>query len=112
MTREEQIEKAAVENGCGFYDNGYARFAEGAAWADSHPHWVSVEDELPPLHEHMLIAPTQEHIERVGGRAVDVICFMDEEHLAAWLPHITHWMSFPAPPVSKIETTDEKGGEE
>lgn len=51
MTREE-IAKAALE-----YANEeinaapYDAFMAGAKWADSHPHWISVEEELPPRWE-------------------------------------------------------------
>lgn len=60
MTREEQIVEAGktAAEGKEFsvlvnkqrrtmsaYEIG---FIEGAEWADSHPAWVSVEDELPP----------------------------------------------------------------
>ena len=55
MTREEEIMKAAR-----VYANGIAQhlpnkkyceedFITGAVWADAHPHWLSVEDELPKI---------------------------------------------------------------
>lgn len=49
MTREEQIQKAAIKYvEQGFPDIFIAGFLYGAMWADKHPHWISVEDELPP----------------------------------------------------------------
>lgn len=103
MTRGEQIEKAAVENGCGFYDNGYARFAEGAAWADEHPHWISVEDELPPK-------KTDEVSDKVlvydakTNRVYTSWYFHSIERWVNGWDNITHWMPLPTPP--------EKGGEQ
>lgn len=56
MTREERINSAllpilekmrehgATDEMCKKYDNG---FHVGAMWADAHPHWISVENELP-----------------------------------------------------------------
>lgn len=50
MTREEEITDAAMHYA---YDIdkvfATASFVAGAEWADQHPHWISVEDELPPL---------------------------------------------------------------
>lgn len=47
MTREEEIRQAQVA----IYGTENCRAAEhfeqGASWADAHPHWISVEDELP-----------------------------------------------------------------
>ena len=61
MSREEQIRKAAYSGknnlhaqphpvpGVAEMVNEYFAlcFKEGAAWADSHPQWISVEEELP-----------------------------------------------------------------
>lgn len=30
-----------------------AAFIDGANYADQYPHWISVEDELPPMHCHL-----------------------------------------------------------
>lgn len=61
MTREEEIKKQAEKKALeprrlmhpyakqykvmSAYEIGYI---EGAVWADAHPNWISVEDELPP----------------------------------------------------------------
>ena len=51
MTREEQINEAAarycVMYGIGDLFDTMAGFKEGAEWADSHPQWIPVEEELP-----------------------------------------------------------------
>lgn len=49
MTREKQIYDAAAEYGCKDESAEVIDFVEGAMWADVHPHWISVEDELPQL---------------------------------------------------------------
>lgn len=68
-------------------------FTLGARWADKNPHWISVEDELPPDNEafiaywnHFVIVQ-QGRDERFGSNK-----------------HITHWMPLPQPP--------KEGGEE
>ena len=47
MTREEQYIEAANP----YIDDPlrYLGFMDGAEWADSHPRWISVEDELPKI---------------------------------------------------------------
>lgn len=64
MTREERINSAllpilekmrehgATDEMCKMYDNG---FHVGAMWADAHPHWISVEEGLPPYGEQVLV---------------------------------------------------------
>lgn len=52
MTREEQIKKAAHDFSWGWCDDKAHPlndgFIEGAKWADFHPHWIPVEEQLPP----------------------------------------------------------------
>ena len=52
--REEEIVKAAekiLEGDPRYMTTREIAFVLGAHWADSHPHWISVEDELPPRWE-------------------------------------------------------------
>lgn len=56
MKRKEEISKAAEKElkDCPYINTsliGFDFFIKGAEWADSHPHWISVEDELPPRSE-------------------------------------------------------------
>ena len=43
MTRQEQIRNAARYK----YTDERIHFIDGAKWADSHPHWISVEERKP-----------------------------------------------------------------
>ena len=84
----------------------------GARWADEHPRWISVEDELPEACVAVLTT-TQNGTQRVG-------CYEDGWWLAnspdlVRMGSITHWMPLPQPPVlSNSENTgrDLKGGEQ
>ena len=71
------------------YDNG---FHVGAMWADAHPHWISVEDELPKKDGRYLF------YDETSG--VYTSAYYVEFSL---LGSITHWMPLPQAP---------KGGEE
>ena len=72
-------------------------FLAAAKWAYDHPLWISVEDELPPTQEDVLV------------------CRKDGETRVAWLANktwrtidgyplndnITHWMHLPPLPTTK-----------
>lgn len=55
MTRAKEImkeaDKAASANTqiIGDWSEHYLGFIHGAEWADSHPHWISVVDDLPKI---------------------------------------------------------------
>ena len=102
MTREERINSAllpilekmrehgATDEMCKMYDNG---FHVGAMWAGAHPHWISVEDELPK--DDVYVAT----INKYGLQEVRYYSqgkwysnFGDE------CGSITHWMSLPQLP--------------
>jgi hypothetical protein len=103
MTREEEIMKAAR-----VYANGIAQhlpnkkyceedFIAGAEWADEHPHWISVEDELPPIGGIVLVAIP------LGGELSVLPLSIKNESDFECLSGMTHWMPLPQPP--------KKGGE-
>ena len=125
MTREEEIYNAMGDaewkhidgtKDIELFDMG---FKEGAQWADQHPHWISVKDELPEACVTVLTT-TQHGTQSVG-------CYEDGWWLAnspnlVRMGSITHWMPLPAPPehfadVSKKTSssseipTNLKGGE-
>lgn len=97
MTREEQTRKAA-DDYCGddareqspcFYAHIHNAFLEGAEWADAHPHWIPVEEELPKERGWYLVAtPTL-------NSKIDVALWDGK-----WfrLITITHWMPLPKAP--------------
>lgn len=72
-----------------------AAFIDGANFADAHPHWISVEDELPEYDQRVLWC-WDDGLISIGRVA------LDEQHIKA--RYITHWMPLPQAP--------KKGGEE
>ncbi len=83
-------------------------------WADEHPHWISVADELPPRWE------KYPHLSKnvLCSDGVNVMVNYYDYNEAEWtygvgMSHITHWMPMPQPlVVSKMENTEKKGGEQ
>lgn len=110
MTRKQEIEKIAsafaideVKDTCNPASKRgllYAGFVSGAEWADAHPHWISVEDELPMEHEWILgYSLKREYIDVYNFDSNGLI----EAH------GITHWMHLSPPPII---TSSKEGGEE
>lgn len=114
MTREEEIkeqaEKKALEPSrlmhpyakqykvMSAYEIG---FIEGAVWADSHPHWTSVEDELPPRRSEY--DDLSNNVLATDGKKIykSVYDYGFEEWFTrdVWpLYNITHWMPMPQAP--------------
>ena len=143
MTRSEEIDKAGMEWFAKVkeYEADVATaFLAGAQWADQHPHWISVEDELPPMHCHLQdlgestygrgkifcdSLPVVTH--RVDG-CIDMHCLMfnGEKNEFVWGgwngslgepfdgSMITHWMPLPQAPhhFADVSQKVKKGGEE
>lgn len=108
MTREEEIKKQADKKALepSRLMHPYAKqykvmsayeigFIEGAVWADEHPHWISVDDELPKEHEWILGFSLKRSY-------IDVYNFDSNGLFEAH--DITHWMPLPQTP--------KEGGEE
>ena len=108
MTREEQIIKIGAQFAIDETDgqtSGRAAsmrgvllsaFRAGAQWADSYPHWFSVEDELPKADGRYIIADKYDGVEQMN---------FDAESKYWWLrgtgemsDFVTHWMPLPQPP--------------
>lgn len=77
-------------------------FIDGAVWADRHPHWISVEDELPK-------AVINDNVTKlVLTYSTDGYIRLDRymHYYHKWVggaSEVTHWMPLPEPP--------KKGGE-
>lgn len=92
MRREEEIRLTANK----YCLDEYTRlgFIAGAEWADAHHHWISVEDELPPVGQWIITYEPTSPI--VVGTDIILPDETADEH------HITHWIPLPQGP---------KGGE-
>lgn len=100
MTREEQIKEAAYEakaKHIGYGDSVVYAFIDGAIWADSHPHWISVDDELPKENGRYLFYHT---ITGVQSAYYYNDLTLDKA--------VTHWMPLPAPPSESVTTCNHK----
>lgn len=95
MTREKEIAKEAKKFAKEIDDWEIAEdvqdaFEVGAKWADAHPHWISVEDEIPPKNKAYLAFWQHRGVTRYrfvkSGEKVSR--FFSE--------HITHWMPLPS----------------
>lgn len=80
-------------------DTAYSSFKAGAEWQKEQPSWISVNDELPPYLEYILVYNTE------GATLVArlfengwVALFSDGEKFMEELAP-THWQHLPKPPV-------------
>lgn len=84
-------------------------FEAGVEWADSHPRWISVEDELPPnkcgFSDEVL---TYSYASK--RYVVAMFCYISN----CWFgcdDTVTHWMALPKPPA-KLSSLERIGKEE
>ena len=96
MTREEFLNVAllqATEEGIGIH---LAKFADICIkWGQQHPHWISIEDELPEIGKDVLVL-------REDGEMQ--VAHQYNETIARWWSfdgyplcnNITHWMPLPS----------------
>lgn len=119
MTREELREIARCyahdelkDNHGDVEDIVASAFIDGVNYADQHPHWISVEDELPKIGKDVLVL-------REDGEMQ--VAHQYNEEIARWWSvdgfplknNITHWMPLPSlPSCSEFPNNCEKGGEE
>lgn len=98
MTRKEQIKEYLRVIGSGDMENipFDVGFECGVEWADSHPHWISVEDELPKERDWYLIYDT--------NMGHDVCMWYGD----CWgnCYKVTHWMPLPQAPMKGDRDND------
>ena len=125
MTREEEIKLNAKRRADQYdhpakWSDTYHGFISGAEWADSHPHWISVEDytkdELPPLIDksnpygvsvQVLFVVALDGVQYInkgsfdydtgGWHSLDMQCSFFKEN-------VTHWMPLPEAPGEEKNT--------
>lgn len=80
-----------------------AAFLNGIDYAEHHPRWTSVEDELPPKESEYEDFSTE--VLATDGNGVYKGLYRSAEFLSGWftddlwaLDNITHWMPLPKPP--------------
>ena len=128
MTREEKIRLTADK----YCRDEYTRlgFIADAEWADAHPHWISVDEELPKDWEGekqfvLYTEPYNEDYSYMGRLRIGEYDGDESKlYLVAnnrWIIYgkndgntkVTHWMPLPQPPTcSEKPNNCEKGGEE
>lgn len=113
MTRKEEIKEMAEITASHITSDKDMQVAfadalrRGAEWADTHPHWISVEEELPKFFDIVL------YCDEDGNYYTDTDNIGDDVE-------ITHWMHIPdCPPLQNfgdklrkaLNETIEKGDE-
>ncbi len=90
-------------------------FMHGAKWADAHPHWISVEDELPPIRQGVIayngVTIRKAWVLEDGSWIADTHKEWERNCFKQY--PVTHWM--PLPPVVSNSSNigkDLKGGEQ
>lgn len=140
MTRQEQIKQAGYAAYYDPYDpEGTVKqdaFEKGAEWADEHPHWISVEDELPEKGDIVIVM--QDAYGNIHFTACEFISAMQlcdvtdfyvrsdaylgiTKKAEITLGAVTHWMRIPdCPPLQNfcnnlravLNGENEEGGEQ
>ena len=109
MTRQQEIRQAAAEyaDGPDKVQNVIAQvgFEQGAQWADEHPHWISVEEELP---NNPSIIDGWVLVCEETTQCVSIARYVSEH---GWIEldgyplpdNVTHWMPLPPPPTAPTD---------
>lgn len=115
MTRKEQIKEVAQKE-MSKYPNfciTAPAFRMGAEWADAHPHWISVEEKLPPMRDKDGLSDKVLTHSKGGGIYLNRYDYGHNTWDNPYVFNVTHWMPFPqAPSCSEFPNNCEKGGEE
>ena len=106
MTRQEQIEQEAKTHSADVLDRHW--FKRGAEWADSHPQWIPVEEELPPASCGVISDPVLVFIgNNIGWSGYIREGFYNHaakewSYMNRGRTHkVTHWMPLPASPATE-----------
>lgn len=115
MTRKEEIKEMARTTASHMTSDKDMQVAfadalrRGAEWADEHPRWISVNDELPPIGAIVLVAIP------FGGELNVLALSIKDEGDFECLSGMTHWMPMPEAPKSGCSEIPnncrKKGGE-
>lgn len=97
-TRQEELVQVARKE-YPEWEEAQCHFIDGAHHADSHPNWISVEDELPPCNVFVLTCDEQENenLLMLGGNG------RWYDKAVGFHRNITHWMPLPPPPHHIID---------
>lgn len=116
MTRAKEImkeaEKVASANtqSIGDWSAHFLGFVHGAEWADEHPHWISVVEELPPRGRTDPNVSVPVITCKIVNRELHEIGF--QQYIfgkGKWkYCDATHWMPLPAPPHHIIDANKKK----
>jgi len=108
MTRQDELNEAWCKYMGKCSTETLHALAFALSWCDQHPHWISVEDELPKFYDNVLYCDEDgDYYTETDNIGQDV--------------KITHWMRIPdCPPLQDFENKlrtalngeNEKGGEQ
>lgn len=99
MTQEDELNEAWCKYMGKFSTEIMQALAFALRWADAHPHWISVEDGLPPL----------------GCSMIVLVSYGEDIQISEWdnglfheielgvIIHPTHWMPMPEAPHHIID---------
>lgn len=90
MTREEEMAKVSREEKT---LGEMMAFRKGVEWADRHPRWISVKDELP---KRDALCPNQSVFVLTFGLRTIVAFYNYDDGKWVWNTDVTHWMPLPS----------------
>jgi len=83
-------------------------FIDGCVWADQHPNWISVEDELPPKRKDPLVISDKVFIRTTGEDYLSAVYdYQDKQWIDVYnietleSNKVTHWMPI-VPPRKEV----------
>lgn len=106
MDRTEQREKQRTQAAHRYIESdavdagneklAFGDFINGAKWADQHPQWISVKDDLPKVGASVLFVHPDES-EPMEGYMTRTKTWWSEKYRCSF-EKVTHWMLMPKPP--------------